>query len=86
MAEFKVNKALVGEISSLQCTGEQLSSASSVDCSGVSSLKTSVRFVSEHNAIIELLKLYQRLVKKEVTDLNAMVESAEELDAKLSGK
>ena len=87
MAEFKVNTALSGEITALESSGSQLDvKLTSVSAGNVSSLKTSVRFITEHESIIELLKLYKRLITKEASDLNAMKESAETLDASIAGK
>lgn len=86
MAEFKVNELLAGEISAFSNSGTELiASASEITISGVSSLKTSVRYVEEHNAIIGLMKLYKQLIAKDASDLQTMKESAEELDAKIAG-
>lgn len=81
MAEFKVNPSLKGEITSFNNAGNEINTdIVSVTTSGVSSLKTSVKFVEEHKSIKQLLNLYQKLITNEVKDLNAMMKSAQDLD------
>lgn len=85
MAEFKVNDSLSSEISAFGSAGEGINGGTaSVSADGVSSLKTSSRFITEHNSIMQLLSLYQRLIAKEVSDLNAMVESVQTLDTNIA--
>lgn len=81
MAEFKVNKSLAGEISAFEKTGIGIcSSTTEIDSSGVSTLKTATAYVTQHNAIVALIKLYQSLVARDASDVVAMMKSAEELD------
>ena len=85
MAEFKVNDGLSGEISLFNSSGEKINeSVAELDSS--SSLKTSLRYAEEDHLIIELFNLYKMLIKKDIDDLNKMVEIAREFDAKSAGK
>lgn len=86
MAEFKVNDALTGEVSAFSNTGTEMNSAvSNVEMgAGISTLKAGTRFVTEHNSIIELMKLYQQLIAKDADDLMKMKETADSLDATIA--
>ncbi len=81
MVEVKFNPLLFGEIIQFGNDGKEINAdVESVSAEGVSSLKTSVKFVEENNDIQQLLKLYQKLILKDVADLNEMMTSAEQLD------
>lgn len=86
MVEFKVNDALTGEVSAFNRTGAEINSAV-VDVemgSGISTLKAGTQFVTEHNSIIELMKLYQKLIAKDANDLMKMKETADILDVTIA--
>lgn len=82
MSEFKVNIALLGEVSAFSKTGADInSSVSAVDLSaGISTLKAGTRFVNENNSIIDLMNLYQQLVIKDADDLLIMNNKVNLLD------
>ena len=86
MAEFKVNDALMGEVSAFSNTGAEMNSAvSNVEMGvGISTLKAGARFVTEHKSIIELMKLYQQLIAKDADDLIKMKETADILDTTIA--
>ena len=84
MAEFIMKSGLAGDISSFQNAGGSLTSGiSGVKGGGLDSLKTSVKYVEEHKAIMDLLALYQKLVEKDAADLRNMMQSTQNLDTSL---
>ena len=88
MAEFKVSDALKDEISAFRSAGSELGSAATkIEMGpGISTLKTGAHFVTEHNEIVDLMKLYQKLVAKDADELAKMKKAADDLDAKISRK
>ncbi len=81
MAEFKINKALTGEISSLDNCGQKVNDGySSIQTDDVKTLKTSMEIVSQHAAIKKLLDLYQALVLRDAKDLTEMVKEVSKMD------
>ena len=87
MVEFKIADALEDEITAMKNAGDALGDVSdSISGDNVSTLKTAVRFASEHQSIMELVALYRELVDKEASDLREMKRTAEELDETIAGR
>lgn len=85
MAEFKVNKALTGEISGLRTTGDSLNSEyKTIDSGDVKTLKTSVEIIAQHDSIRALLEAYKSLVLRDARDMDAFVKEAETMDDTIS--
>ena len=85
MAEFKVNKALTGEISDLRSTGDSLNSTyATIDSGDVKTLKTSVEIIAQHASIKALLEEYKSLVLRDARDMDAFVKEAETMDDTIS--
>ena len=85
MAEFKINSALSDEIAALKDSGNLVNDGyASVPSDGVSTLKTSVSIISQHESIKSLMDLYKALVLRDVQDLNDMVEEAAKMDAAIA--
>lgn len=87
MPEFKVNENISGEIRSFRSSGEEIQGSDlSAENATESSLKTSSRYIEENNRIKELFDLYKQLIKKDASDLDKMVETAQILDSTNAGK
>ncbi len=85
MAEFKVSDAITTEISDVNSSGTAINNTyADVSSDGVDTLKTSQKILAQHYSIKELLELYKALVQKDVSDLNAMVTEAQNMDASIS--
>lgn len=85
MAEFKIDKALTGEISGLRDSGNLINNGyAAVSSDNVSTLKTSVSIISQHASIKSLLDLYKSLVLRDAQDLDDLVSEATEMDAAIS--
>lgn len=84
MAEFKIYGGIKDEINSFESPGGSFSGSSAVSTDGVSTLKTSVKYVNQHKKIATLLNLYRQLLEKDASDLRAVVEETEQLDARIS--
>ncbi len=85
LAEFKVNKALSGEISNLRASGKLINDGyTAIPSDNVSTLKTSVGIISQHARIKSLLELYKVLVLRDAKDLDDLVKEATEMDATIS--
>lgn len=85
MAEFKINSALSNEIAALKDSGNLVNDGyASVSSDGVSTLKTSVSIISQHESIKSLMDLYKALVLRDVQDLNDMVEEAAKMDTAIA--
>lgn len=85
MAEFKIDKALTGEISALRDSGNLINDDyAAISSDNVSTLKTSVSIISQHASIKSLLDLYKSLVLRDAQDLDDLVDEANEMDAAIS--
>ena len=85
MAEFKIDKALSGEISGLRDSGNLINDGyASISSDNVSTLKTSMSIISQHSRIKDLLDLYKALALRDAQDLDDLVREAEEMDAAIS--
>lgn len=85
MVEFKINPVLTDEISGVRDVADKINDGyASVSTDGVSTLKTSIRIISQHEKIKSLLDLYKVLVLRDLQDLDEMVAEVNEMDAKIS--
>lgn len=86
MREFKIAHGFVTDVSAFSAAGKSLNSDyAAVDSSGVSTLATSMAYISQHEQIKSLVDSYIALVEKDVKDLIAMQQEASRMDASLSG-
>lgn len=85
MAEFKISKAINGEISGVKKSGEKLNDGySKISSDDVQSLKTSAGYITQHADIKKLLDAYKALVLRDANDLESLVKEANEMDAAIS--
>lgn len=85
MAEFKVSDGLTTEISDFRKAGNAINEGyTATDTDGVGTLDTAKAYIAQQKKIHKLLKLYVSLVVKDAKDLDQMVTTAKELDAKLA--
>lgn len=85
VTEFKINKALTGEISELRNSGNLINdSYSEIPIDNVRTLKTSVNIISQHNEIKRLLDLYKELILKDAEDLDDLIAEAIAMDTAIS--
>lgn len=85
MEEFKIDKALTGEISALRDSGNLINdNYSTISSDNVSTLKTSVSIIAQHASIKSLLDLYKSLVLRDAQDLDNLVDEANEMDVTIS--
>lgn len=85
MAEFKINNALRSEVADLKTSCNLINADyESISCDKVSSLKTAVRIINQHDKIKELLDLYKSLIMRDVKDLEDLIKEAEAMDESLS--
>ena len=84
MTQFKINSGIRGEITSFKSPSDSFTENTSVSTDGVSTLKTSVKYVQQHKDISKLLKLYRELLLKDAGDLEKMVVEVEMLDDRIS--
>lgn len=84
MAEFKIYSGIKDEINSFESPGSSFTNNSAVSTDGVSTLKTSVKYVNQHKKISKLLDLYRQLLEKDANDLRAVVKETEQIDARIA--
>ena len=85
MAEFKIDRALTKEIAALRDSGNLINDDYvAVSSDNVSTLKTSVSIISQHESIKSLLDLYKSLILRDAQDLDNLVNEAIEMDATIS--
>lgn len=85
MAEFKIDRALTKEIAALRDSGNLINDDYvAVSSDNVSTLKTSVSIISQHESIKSLLGLYKSLILRDAQDLDNLVNEAIEMDATIS--
>lgn len=81
MAEFKLSQKFRDEISELKNAGDTMnSSAAEISSEGVDTLKTSMKYIEQHEEIIELMNLFRSLVIKDAGDLETMMAAVEDAD------
>lgn len=84
-AEFKIDRALTKEIAALRDSGNLINDDYvAVSSDNVSTLKTSVSIISQHESIKSLLDLYKSLILRDAQDLDNLVNEAIEMDATIS--
>lgn len=85
MAEFKIDRALTKEIAALRDSGNLINDDYvAISSDNVSTLKTSVSIISQHESIKSLLDLYKSLILRDAQDLDNLVNEAIEMDATIS--
>ena len=81
MAEIKVKEGLTTESSALRESGNGVNKDyTSIDSGEVSTLKTSMEYISQHDAIKGLMELYKKLVLQDAADLDSFVEEMKKAD------
>lgn len=87
MAEVKITEHLSAEIEALRAAGDSMNSASeTIADDNVNTLKTSVQYIKQHEKMIELFELFQKLIQKDAQDLMAMTQIMEEADIAVAAK
>ena len=85
MAEFKIDKSLSDEVSSLRKKANKINDDYEVIKSNkVNTLKTSMEYISQHAEIKELLELYKSLLLKDAKDLDDMIAEVGEMDTHIA--
>lgn len=85
MAEFKIDKSLSDEVSSLRKKANKINEDYEVIKSDkVNTLKTSMEYISQHAEIKELLELYKSLLLKDAKDLDDMIAEVGEMDTQIA--
>lgn len=86
MAEFKVNSAqLEAELGQLEAAANNLTTnGADISSEGVSTLKTSMRYIEQQKEIGKIIGLYAELLRKDIRDIRAMQASAEKMDETLA--
>ena len=84
MAEFKIASALASEITTLRQAGAEPEIAVPETSGGTATLETCNQFVQEHAMIKALLVSYCNLVQKDASDLEQMMETAQQMDSKVA--
>ena len=81
MAEIKVKEGLTTESAALRTSGNGVNDGyTAIDSGEVSTLKTSMEYISQHDAIKGLMELYKKLVLKDAADLDSFVEEMKKAD------
>ena len=81
MAEFKVNKEVLTQVGAVRTAANEINADyEAVDDDNVDTLKTAKKIVKQQKDLKKLMELYQRLLLRDMNDLDAMFAAAEQMD------